>query len=132
MQYAINHATRLSTVDCCNCGITFAMPSTLLDRFKNNGNSFYCPHGHGQSFTKSEVDRLREKLDEQTRTATEMADRARDAEAAATKAKQTATKARSELKRVNDRINAGVCPCCNRTFKQLARHMKTKHPDAKP
>jgi hypothetical protein len=21
------------------------------------------------------------------------------------------------------------CPCCNRTFQQLARHMKAKHPE---
>lgn len=24
---------------------------------------------------------------------------------------------------------AGVCPCCNRTFSQLSRHMQSKHPD---
>jgi hypothetical protein len=23
----------------------------------------------------------------------------------------------------------GVCPCCNRTFQNLARHMAGKHPD---
>jgi hypothetical protein len=27
------------------------------------------------------------------------------------------------------RVSAGVCPCCNRTFQNVARHMKTKHPD---
>lgn len=26
------------------------------------------------------------------------------------------------------RVGAGVCPCCKRTFQQLARHMKCKHP----
>jgi hypothetical protein len=26
----------------------------------------------------------------------------------------------------------GVCPCCNRTFQQLARHMKAKHPGYGP
>jgi len=37
-------------------------------------------------------------------------------------------KANTELKRVKRRINGGVCTCCNRTFTNLARHMKTKHP----
>lgn len=25
-------------------------------------------------------------------------------------------------------VGAGVCPCCNRTFKNLARHMAGQHP----
>lgn len=31
--------------------------------------------------------------------------------------------------RLKNRAKAGVCPCCNRTFKQLAAHMKTQHPN---
>lgn len=31
--------------------------------------------------------------------------------------------------RLRKRIAAGVCPCCHRTVSQMARHMKTKHPD---
>lgn len=31
--------------------------------------------------------------------------------------------------RIKRRVSAGVCPCCNRTFQCLARHMATKHPD---
>ena len=26
------------------------------------------------------------------------------------------------------RVGHGVCPCCNRTFGDLYRHMSTKHP----
>lgn len=29
--------------------------------------------------------------------------------------------------RLSKRASAGTCPCCNRTFKQLAAHMATKH-----
>jgi hypothetical protein len=25
------------------------------------------------------------------------------------------------------RVNAGICPCCNRHFTDLERHMKSKH-----
>lgn len=35
-----------------------------------------------------------------------------------------AAKARRKLKRVQN----GVCPCCNRSFWNLERHMKSKHP----
>ena len=34
-----------------------------------------------------------------------------------------------QLTRLQKRIHAGVCPCCNRTFTNVARHMKTKHPN---
>jgi hypothetical protein len=27
------------------------------------------------------------------------------------------------------RIGNGVCPCCNRSFTNLRRHMTTKHPE---
>lgn len=27
------------------------------------------------------------------------------------------------------RIAAGVCPCCRRSFTDLARHMSSQHPD---
>lgn len=122
MGYAIPKQITLETEECCNCGIAFAMPDYMMRRLKNEGGSFYCPNGHGQHYTKSEITRLREKLDEQTRAATQMAERARNAEAA----EQRAAK---EMKRLKKRASAGVCPCCNRTFQALARHMKTKHPE---
>lgn len=37
--------------------------------------------------------------------------------------------ARGQVTRLKNRAAAGVCPCCNRTFHQLVRHMAAKHPD---
>lgn len=34
----------------------------------------------------------------------------------------------TRLRKVKDRVKNGVCPCCNRTFVNLQRHMHTKHP----
>ena len=120
MGYAITQAITLETIDCCTCGIVFAMPDTMVRRMQATGGLFYCSNGHAQSYTTSEGQRLREKLDEQTRASTHMAERAKQAEAAEQKAVR-------EIKRLNKRSAAGVCPCCNRTFQQLARHMKAKH-----
>lgn len=36
---------------------------------------------------------------------------------------------RKESDRKLKRIHNGVCPCCNRSFVNLQRHMKTKHPE---
>ena len=121
MGYAITQHLTLETEECCNCGVVFAMPDYMMQRLQERGGTFYCPNGHAQHYTKSEVTRLKEKLAEQTRFATQMA-------AQAYREKQAKNKARAEIKRMQRRAANGVCPCCNRTFKQLARHMKAKHP----
>jgi hypothetical protein len=123
-QYAIQTNVILKTETCCSCGIVFAFPDYMMDRCKNIGGDFYCPNGHQQHYTKTEVARLREKLDEQIRHSTLLSERA----IAAEKRKK---KTQAEINRLKKRASAGVCPCCNRTFQQLARHMKSKHPEAR-
>jgi hypothetical protein len=111
--YAIQHQVTLESIDCCKCGVTFAFPSSLMRRLRASGESFFCPTGHSQHFTESEAERLRAMLDEANRSKTKLADDY------------------AQLQRVNRRlvrrISAGVCPCCNRTFTNLARHMAAKH-----
>ena len=36
---------------------------------------------------------------------------------------------KGQVTRIKKRVANGVCPCCNRTFKDLAAHMSTQHPD---
>lgn len=33
---------------------------------------------------------------------------------------------------MKNRVANGVCPCCNRHFENLERHMKGQHPDFQP
>ena len=108
---------------CCNCGIEFAVPKDFNDRRRQDHKSFYCPWGHAQSYTgQSEAEKLRAQLAEATRRAEMEANTRRSAEADAKRAK-------TRLKKLTHRVNCGVCPHCQRTFKQLAEHMKTKHPN---
>lgn len=46
-------------------------------------------------------------------------------------AQQSLAKEQKSKARLRKRIAAGVCPCCHRTVSQMARHMKTKHPEFK-
>lgn len=94
------------------------MSDRMYARLKRDGGSFYCPNGHGQHFTTNEVDRLRGPLDVANRTNTQLA-----ADYAVLQ---------KQHRGLQKRINAGVCPCCNRTFQNLARHMATKHKDERP
>lgn len=52
------------TTECCNCGVLIAMTPDYLQNLKKHKNTFYCPNGHGQSFTTSTEDRLRAELAE--------------------------------------------------------------------
>lgn len=107
-----------STEQCWVCGIFFAMPSTLQRKKAEDGSGFYCPNGHHLAYGKSRVQVLEERLAEQMRVSTRETERA--------------VRAEKSLSKITKRINNGVCPCCQRTFKQLARHMKCKHPGYKP
>lgn len=112
-----------STETCCNCGIPFAMESDFQRRRRNDHETFWCPAGHAQHYTgKSEEQRLHEQL-EATRRRLENAqlnvDRARFEREAIAKAHR----------KMRNRVMNGVCPCCNRSFDNLRRHMSDQHPD---
>lgn len=120
----------LETVE-CTCGIVFAIPQRLLKKRRNDGECFYCPLGHSLVFNagKSSAEVLRERLrlerDWHAGTQARL-----DQERAHSRAvRGVATRRKNELARVKKRVVNGVCPCCGRTFKQLARHMSAKHPD---
>lgn len=119
-------------LDCSACGVPFGAPRAYLDRRRNDGQSFYCPNGHGQSWRETEADRQRKRAEEAERNARgwrEVAD-ATDRNLAAER--RTASALRGHLTRMRNRIAAGVCPVpgCHRTgLTQTRRHIETKHPD---
>ena len=126
------HALGAATVDitCFKCGIHFKVPDIFYSVKYSDHTNFWCPNGHQQHYLegKSEETIQRERADslnrslqweisnhDQTRADRDSIERQRRAEKGA-------------KTRLKNRAAAGVCPCCNRTFKQLAAHMKTKHP----
>jgi hypothetical protein len=44
-------------------------------------------------------------------------------------AERSASAYKGQATRIRNRVGAGVCPCCTRTFANLARHMAGQHPD---
>jgi hypothetical protein len=118
----------MNTYACCVCGVMFALEATYDNKRRQDGKEFYCPNGHnlhygGSKSKDDEINRLAKTLER--------------AEALYAAEKQAADKlmaernaAKKELSRIKTRVKNGVCPCCNRTFVDLQRHMKTKHPEA--
>ena len=112
-------------VSCPNCHIRYAIPSSLdaKGQAERAAVSIYCPMGHAWHYTgerEVDVERRRRQRAEQ--------ENARLAQAAADAEKRAAA-ATANLNRHKRRTVRGVCPCCNRSFVALARHMATKHPD---
>lgn len=117
--------TTLEVEVCGGCGVLFAAPERLIDRCRETGDSFFCPNGHSLVYNDYENARLKKQLAAtKDRLAAERA-RADQTEASLRATKGVVTKQKQKLKRVSE----GVCPCCNRSFRDLRRHMATKHPD---
>lgn len=127
--YTLTDTVTLATETCFSCAVVFALPAALLKARRQDQGSFYCPNGHGQHYTESEAARLRRELDANKRRA----ERAEASLCAARDQLDAAERSRSALKgvvtRQKRRAAAGVCPCCNRSFQALSRHMAAKHPD---
>lgn len=125
---ALNINQRYEVVYCCKCSMPFAVPASIRSGWVEQGDNFYCPSGHSQHYTESDVQKLKKELAQEKKYkewALQAANQNRDRA-------DTAEKSRNAYKgianKIKTRIKSGVCPCCNRTFKQLAAHMKNKHP----
>lgn len=109
-------------VRCAHCSIQFGMTKDFEVRRRKSHEPFFCPAGHPQSW-KEESDE--EKFRRERDIARQQIARAERDAALANRA-LAAEKAKAS--KVKKRASAGVCPCCNRTVGQMARHMKSKHP----
>jgi hypothetical protein len=124
--------TQLEVLTCCDCGIMFALPEHMVREARRVGNyeiKVFCPNGHSQGWGKSETMRERERADRERDRAARLASERDQAQASARAQRAAATRARRERDKDRRRVANGVCPCCGRTFKQLARHMQSKHPE---
>lgn len=123
--YSIQETVILETIHCSQCGTTFAIPDFMKKERMDNGGTFYCPNGHPRAFTKPKCQRLQEELDQKAKELT-----ASRCETIAERQKRETSE--RELKRHTTRTKNGVCPCCNRSFANLRRHIATKHPTFTP
>jgi len=118
----------LSYIECW-CGLPFALPTRLKNTCLETGDSFHCPLGHKNTYKESRADKYRreaEKLKQRLAHKDDIITRERrDRE----HAERSAAGLRGHITKLRKRASAGVCPCCNRQFQDLYRHIKTKHPE---
>lgn len=120
--------TRHVVMECGTCGVLHTIPESKYNSCHAEGGFWTCPNGHSRGWEKgadqSEMAQLRRERDRLKQQIAQKDDELRSAEASRRAAVGQVTKMRN-------RVKNGVCPCCNRTFSNLARHMTSKHPEFK-
>lgn len=117
-------------IACCACKEPIYMDALHETALSRSGQNWHCLWGHPQHFTpgKTLLEKMTEERDELKRRANRLfQEQARLIEEREAADRRTAA-AKGRVTRLKNRAAAGVCPCCNRTFQQLARHMAAKHP----
>ena len=109
--------------DCITCGIRYTVPKSMWDKQCEEGGFHKCPNGHEQGWGKGKTqnDVLRRERDRLRQRVAEKDD-------AIVSLERSNSAQRGQVTKLKNRAKAGVCSCCNRTFANLARHMKSKHP----
>ena len=111
---------------CGTCGVWFAMPRVIYETAYQEGGFWSCPNGHKRGWEKGQTpNRFDELRQERDRLKQRMAQKDDEIDGL----QKSVSAHKGQITKLRKRAAAGVCPCCNRSFANLARHMKTKHPD---
>lgn len=117
---------------CCKCKCQMWIPDALNEAAlaARNKIAFFCAYGHEQYYIEgeSEETKLRRERDRLTQRLAEKDDAIKYQREAREAAERRLHATRGVVTRIKNRVGHGVCPCCNRTFGDLSRHMMTKHP----
>lgn len=129
MSDTLTRTTELVTIICGKCGILFAMPEKFEESRRNDHATFYCPSGHSRYFPgKSEEEKLKRQLQQERARADRAEEDAEHQRKYGNVAMRRLRAQKGVTTKLKKRVANGVCPCCNRTFVNLGRHMSSKHP----
>lgn len=126
--------SKIHIIECAGCSVDFGIGDDFMRRRRDDHQTFYCPNGcwnhyPGPSAAEKEQKRLARELEAARSLAQRESSRRRDAEQTARRKDYEARAAKGQLTKTKKRVAAGVCPCCNRSFANLAQHMAGQHPD---
>lgn len=120
--------TEFTKTRCCVCDIEFHVPRRWLDHKASTAGDVWCPNGHRLSYTESDADRLRRERDLLKQAQARIEDEKRQERERADSLQRRLSAQFGENTKLRKRLSHGVCPCCNRQFKNLQSHMAQKHP----
>lgn len=121
MSQTFTETVTLEKIDCGRCGGTYAINERLVRDRSDYGGSWHCPYCQcSWGYHEGALTKVQRELE------------AAKAETRAAKCETLREQlTRQETEKKLRRVKNGVCPCCKRSFCNLMRHMKTKHPEFK-
>ena len=125
LTHRIDTSTKLEVIQCGTCGVWHAIPKTMFDTCFTEGGFWHCPNGHSRGYSEGSIKKQLEKEIKRRKWAEESNKNLREKNKTLGNRLSAQKAATTRMKK---RSAAGVCPCCKRTFSQLARHMKSQHP----
>jgi hypothetical protein len=117
MADALQVTVELTQFNCGICGGTYAINERYRRHKQEHSGFWHCPYCQGSwGYGKGEIDQVKEALEAERRRLQAALSRENEERAA-----------KEKLARKLKRVHAGVCPECNRSFQNLAQHMKERH-----
>ncbi len=116
--------------ECQTCGVLHTFPKIIHDNRYRDGGYWHCPNGHQWGWKEGNEEReaIRLERDRLKQQAAQKDDEIRQLRFEMMHVEMQRDEAKAKHVNARKRAGAGMCPCCKRTFSQVARHMKTKHP----
>jgi hypothetical protein len=116
---------------CCGkCGGVYALSQFYVEQKRQDGGYWNCPYCRASwGYGETEINRLKKKLEREKLNTEYHVSRADREQARANKNELRRRAAQGQVTKIKNRVGKGVCPCCKRTFVNLARHMQSKHPE---
>lgn len=115
-------------VVCGGCGVLFWMTKQFHTMRREDHKIFYCPAGCQRVYKgPTEAEKLRLERDRLKQEIAYQQDRVRAETERRELIQRQARAFKGQVTKLKNRAANGVCPCCNRTFANLQRHMATKH-----
>lgn len=114
---------------CGQCGVHFGMDEEFYNARLRDKKVWYCPNGCAREFTsETEEEWLRRQLQQSEARLASTREDLKFVREQRNKEERRVRAYRGVVGRIKKRVGNGVCPCCNRTFADLQRHMNNKHP----
>lgn len=132
--------TDLDTISCGACGGVYAIQTHFRQRCQQEGKTWTCPYcktgwGYAGIGTNAELQKKlatanaeKDRLQHEVRWQEQ---KKIDAQREADHFRRSRDAMKGVVSKIKKRVGNGVCPCCNRSFKDLARHMAGQHPEFK-
>lgn len=115
---------------CINCGVSFAFTRDFYDKRRDDHEMFFCPNGHQQYYSgESDKEKLRKQLEASEKKAEYLMSRANDNLERYLSEKRSKAVHKAHYTMLKKKIKKGQCPCCDKSFPDVAGHIQSVHPD---